>query len=237
MRKIVLLMFAIVLGTSMAMAQVRTITGRVTDEKGDVVPFATVRVENSKEATSADANGAFTLKAKTGDVIVASSAGFTNNQETVGALNTLTVSIKRNGDLTNVVVTTALGVQRQQRSLGYATTKVGTDELTEAKVTNVGSGLAAKVSGLQVDLTNNGVKPDLRIVLRGDRSILGNNEPLLVVDDIQVPITYLATINPDDVDNVTVLKGGSASALYGSAASNGVIIVTTKKRKSGQIAN
>jgi TonB-linked SusC/RagA family outer membrane protein len=235
MRKIVLLFFAMVLCVSMTMAQVRTVTGHVTDDKGDPVPFASVKVLNSKVGTSADATGIFTLKVKTGDVLVISSTGYSSNQITVGAQNNIAVSVtKATNELAGVVVTTALGIQRQQRSLGYATAKINTDQLTEAKVTNLGAGLAAKVSGLEVDLTNNGVKPDLRITLRGDRSILGNNEPLLVVDDIQLPITYLATINPDDVDNVTVLKGGSASALYGSAASNGVIIVTTKKGKNGK---
>jgi TonB-dependent SusC/RagA subfamily outer membrane receptor len=87
---------------------------------------------------------------------------------------------------------------------------------------------------LQINLVNNSVKPDVRITLRGNRSILGNNQALLVVDDIQLPISYIASINPNDIDNVTVLKGGSASALYGSAASNGVIIVTTKKGTKGK---
>jgi len=235
MRKFVLLFLTMVLGVSMTIAQVRALSGRITDDKGDPVPFASVKVQNSKEGTAADASGNFTIKVKAGDVLVVSSTGYSTNQVTVGAQNNITVSVtKVSNELTGVVVTTALGIQRQQRSLGYATAKVNTDELTEAKVTNVGTGLAAKVSGLEVDLTNNGIKPDLRITLRGDRSILGNNEPLLVVDDIQLPITYLATLNPDDVDNITVLKGGSASALYGSAASNGVIIVTTKKGKSGK---
>jgi TonB-linked SusC/RagA family outer membrane protein len=235
MRKIILLLFAMVLGVSMTMAQVHTLTGHVVDDKGNPVPFASVKIKNSKAGTAADANGAFTLSAKTGDILLITSTGYADNQVTVGSQNTINVAVtKVSGELTNVVVTTALGIQRQARSLGYATTKVTSDQLTDAKVTNVGSGLAGKVSGLEVDLTNNGVKPDLRITLRGDRSILGNNEPLLVVDDIQLPITYLATINPDDVDNVTVLKGGSASALYGSAASNGVIIVTTKKGKNGK---
>ena len=102
-------------------------------------------------------------------------------------------------------------------------------ELTQARVVNVATGLAGKVSGLQINLVNNGVKPDVRVTLRGNRSILGNNQALLVFDGIQLPITYLSLFNPDDVANVTVLKGASASALYGSAASNGVLIVTTRK--------
>ena len=234
MRKIVLLLTILVLSSALAIAQTRTITGKVTDEKGDPLGFATVKIKDTKLGTAADANGSFTIKAKTGDVLVVSSTGATEKEVTVGDENTITVVLSVTNNELSTVVVTALGVRRQAKSLGYATAKVTTQELTQAKVTNVGAGLAAKVSGLDVNLTNNGVKPDLRITLRGDRSILGNNQPLLVVDDIQLPISYLNTLNPNDVDNVTVLKGGSASALYGSAASNGVIIVTTKKGTSGK---
>jgi len=129
----------------------------------------------------------------------------------------------------NEVVVTALGIRRQAKELGYSTFTIRSEELTMAKVTNVATGLAAKVSGLQVNLINNSVKADTRITLRGNRSILGNNQALLVVDDVQLPISYISSINPNDVDNVTVLKGASASALYGSDASNGVIIITTLK--------
>ncbi|HMC98577.1 MAG TPA: TonB-dependent receptor plug domain-containing protein, partial [Ferruginibacter sp.] len=106
--------------------------------------------------------------------------------------------------------------------------------MNQAKVTNAATGLAGKVAGLQVNLINNGVKAETKITLRGSRSILGNNAALLVVDEVQLPISYLATINPNDIDNVNVLKGGAASALYGSDASNGVIIVTTKKGVKGK---
>ncbi len=217
-----------------AFAQVHSVTGKAQDESGAPVPYATVTETGTRNATTADGSGNFTLKMRGNGSLTFSATGYSATTATPEGKNVV-VSLKRNAsELTAVVITTALGIQRQARSLGYATAKINADELTEAKVTNVGTGLAAKVSGLEVNLTNNGVKPDLRITLRGDRSILGNNQPLLVVDDIQLPITYLATINPDDVDNITVLKGGSASALYGSAASNGVIIVTTKKGRAGR---
>ena len=139
-----------------------------------------------------------------------------------------TVFNNNNNALSEVVVT-AMGIKRQAREIGYSSARISTEELTQAKVTNVATGLAAKVSGLQVSLVNNGVVPQTRITLRGNRSILGNNQALLVVDDIQLPMNYISTLNPNDVENVTVLKGASASALYGSEASNGVVIVTTKK--------
>ncbi len=133
-----------------------------------------------------------------------------------------------NSTLDDVVVT-AMGIKRPPRVIGYGTATLGNRELTQGKVTNLATGLAAKVSGLQVNLVNSGVKPDTRITLRGNRSILGNNQALLVVDDVELPISYIGSLNPNDVDNVTVLKGAAASALYGSDASNGVIIVTTQK--------
>jgi TonB-linked SusC/RagA family outer membrane protein len=210
-------------------AQTKTTTGRVTDQLGAPVPFATIRVKGSKSGTSADADGNFTIRTKEGDILVVTGTGITAKEVTVPATGAVSIQVAHKETNLSEIVVTALGVQRQSKELGYATAKITSDELTQAKVTNIGTGLAAKVSGLQVNLVNNGVKPDVRITLRGNRSILGNNQALLVVDDIQLPITYLATLNPEDVGNVSVLKGASASALYGSAASNGVIIVTTKR--------
>jgi TonB-linked SusC/RagA family outer membrane protein len=234
MRKCLSLLTVFLLAAALAFGQIRTITGRVIDQQGQAVPFATVKIKGSKAGSSADADGNFTIKAKDGDILVASGTGFAVNETPVAGTGTLTLKISRKENSLSEVVVTALGVQRQAKELGYSTAKISTEELTQAKVTNVGTGLAAKVSGLQVNLINNGVKPDVRITLRGNRSILGNNQALLVVDDIQLPISYLATLNPDDVANVSVLKGASASALYGSAASNGVIIVTTKKGTRGR---
>lgn len=131
------------------------------------------------------------------------------------------------------VVVTALGIKRQARELGYSTTRITWDELNTAKVTNAATGLAGKVAGLDVALINNGVKAETKLLLRGSRSILNNNQALLVVDEVQLPINYLSTINPNDIETVDILKGGAAAALYGSDASNGAIIVTTKRSGRG----
>ncbi|HVX50711.1 MAG TPA: SusC/RagA family TonB-linked outer membrane protein [Chitinophagaceae bacterium] len=235
MKRNVLLLFLGMLFACALHAQTRLVNGRVTEKSGEAVPFATIAVKGIKSSVVAGADGAFSIHAKTGDIIVVTAVGFQDAEATVGSSNEISVILTRTANtLNDVVVTTALGIQRQARELGYSTTKVTGNDLTQAKVTNVATGLAGKVSGLQVSLINNGVKPDVRVTLRGNRSILGNNQALLVVDDIQLPISYLANINPDDVDNVTILKGASASALYGSAASNGVMIVTTKKGTRGR---
>ncbi len=218
-----------------ALSQTRSITGKVSEQNGDPVPYATINVKGTKTTSVAGADGVFKIQAKTGDVLVITAVNFQPGSITLGAETSVNATLARGtNNLTDVIVTTALGIQRQAKSLGYSTTKVSSKDLTAAKVTNIATGLAGKVAGLQVNLVNNGVKPDTRVTLRGNRSILGNNQALLVVDDVILPINYLSSLNPNDVDNVTVLKGASASALYGSAASNGVLIVTTKRGTKGK---
>ena len=231
MRKIVSLLTLLLLFTITAWCQGK-ISGTVRDQNGDIVPFATINVKGTKVSVAADANANFSIPAKSGDVLTISAVGVQTTEVTVGNSSTVSVVMTRTtGNITDVVVTTALGVQRQAKSLGYATTRISSNQLNEAKVTNVASGLSGKVSGLTVNLVNNGVKPDVRVTLRGIRSFLGNNQALLVVDGNILNIRYLSSINPNDIQDVTILKGSSASALYGSDGYNGVIIITTKKGK------
>jgi TonB-linked SusC/RagA family outer membrane protein len=231
MRKFLSLLAVLVLLGPLAFSQTKVITGKVTDQAGQAVPFATIRIKGTKIGTSADVEGYYSIKANPSQTLIISGTGITAKEVPVGSETTLNIAVQHQTTSLSEVVVTSLGIQRQSKELGYATAKVNTSELTQAKVVNVATGLAGKVSGLQINLVNNGVKPDVRITLRGNRSILGNNEPLLVFDGIQLPVTYLTLINPDDVANVTILKGASASALYGSSASNGVMIVTTRKGK------
>ncbi len=229
MTRILSLFVVFMLGGVLAFSQSRTVTGIITDKEGSPVPFATIKVKGSSNATPANDKGVYSINAKDGDILEISSSNFETQKFVIKNGNSsVNIQLRPNVELTGVVVT-ALGIKRQAKELGYATTKINANELNQAKVTNIATGLAAKVSGLQINLVNNSVKPDVRITLRGNRSILGNNQALLVVDDVQLPISYIGSLNPNDVDNVTVLKGASASALYGSDASNGVIVVTTKK--------
>ncbi len=231
MRKIVSLLTLLLLFAVESWSQGK-ISGTVRDQNGDIIPFATINVKGTKVSVAADANANFSIPAKSGDVLVISAVGVQTTEVTVGSSATVAIVMTRTtGNITDVVVTTALGVQRQAKSLGYATTRISSNQLNEAKVTNVASGLSGKVSGLTVNLVNNGVKPDVRVTLRGIRSFLGNNQALLVVDGNILNIRYLPSINPNDIQDVTILKGSSASALYGSDGYNGVLIVTTKKGK------
>ena len=235
MRRFLALFIMLMLCGGLAFAQNRVVSGKVTNTDGSPVAFATIKVRGTPTGLAADANGVYSIKVKDGDVLEISGTGYETQRVAIRSNTSVAdVQLKASAGNLNEVVVTALGIKRQAKELGYATTTIKTEELTQAKVTNIATGLAAKVSGLQINLVNNGVRADTRVTLRGNRSILGNNQALLVVDDVQLPISYIGTLNPNDVDNVTVLKGASASALYGSDASNGVIIVTTKKGVKGK---
>jgi TonB-dependent SusC/RagA subfamily outer membrane receptor len=131
--------------------------------------------------------------------------------------------------LSEVVIVTALGQTRQAKELGYSVSRVSATELTRAMPVNLQNGLTGKVSGLNVQSTNNGVFGDTRITLRGIRSLTGNNQPMLILDGVPIGLSYLSSINPADILNVTILKGASSTAIYGPDGVNGALVVTTKK--------
>jgi TonB-linked SusC/RagA family outer membrane protein len=233
MQKLLLLLSIWLGGLVMANAQTRHVTGKITDNAGAAVPYATIQIKGTKVTSVADAEGNFTIKASPGDILVITSSGVTSKETTVpvsGALGNIVVT-RTSQNLSEVVVTTALGIKRQARELGYATTQIKTAELNQAAVVNPATGLAAKVAGVDVRLADNGVNPQVKVTFRGSRSIEGNNAALIVVDGIPVDQQYLANINPNEIDDITILKGSNAAALYGMAASNGVMVITTKKGK------
>jgi len=204
MRKIVSLLTLMLFISIVTWAQSK-ISGTVRDQNGDPVPFATVSVKGTNVSVIADANANYAISAKSGDVLSISAVGLQTAEVTVANSANINVAMTRtSASISDVVVTTALGVQRQAKSLGYATTKVTGSQLNQAKVTNIASGLSGKVSGLTVNLVNNGVKPEVRVTLRGVRSFLGNNQALLVVDGNILNIRYLASINPNDVEDINV---------------------------------
>jgi len=185
-----------------------------------------------KGASPIDLSRTTIIEATQGNRIIKNSNAENNFTVSSNKLKDTTAPTKAfNSSTLNEIVVTAMGIKKSAREIPYSTATLKGDDVNLAKGTNIATGMAGKVAGMQVNLSSNGVKANTRITLRGDRSISGNNQALLVVDDIQLPISFLGSINPNDVDNVTVLKGGAASALYGSDASNGVIIVTTKKGK------
>lgn len=233
------------------------VSGTVRDSKGNALPGVTVQVKGTSRGTQTSGDGSYHLDAKSGDVLVFSSVGFAPKEVAVGNSATVNVTLDDNVRGLNELVVTALGIQRKAKELTYSTQSVKNEDLTTVKETNVVNSLSGKISGLQVNRSASGVAGSARVVLRGQKSIR-ENQPLYVVDG--VPIAnftsaqptdlwgqssgassggrdggdILSTINPDDIESVNVLKGASASALYGSQAANGVIMITTKKGKAGQ---
>lgn len=214
-------------------AQNRTVTGTVTD-KGDGLPIpgVSVKVKGTSSGTQTNASGKFSLSVSPGAVLTFSFIGYNAQDVAVGTKNTVDVVLASANSQLNEVVVTALGIQRQAISVGYSTAKVSGKEITQAKPISVVNGLTGKVSGLQVTTTNNGLFAPTRVTLRGNRSLLGNNQPLYVVDGA-IFYSDISTLNPEDILDINTLKGSSASAVYGSDASNGVIVITTKHGTKG----
>lgn len=234
MRKLLTMFSLLLLSTTLVLAQQRQITGKITDKNGQPVGGATIQIKGTNSGTSAGPDGSFTLNAKTGDVLEVSAVNFGSISVRVpsgSTVGTLALDMKEN--VMDEVVVTAGGLIRKKREEGYNATRVTAQQLTQAKPTNIAAGLSGKVAGLQVNAINGGVNPTVRLVLRGNRSLLGNNNALLVVDNVIVPNELLGNLNPEDIEDINVLNGAGAAALYGSDASNGAIIITTKKGKAG----
>ena len=236
MRKFLSLLPLLVLISALALGQARTITGKITNDKGDPVPFATIGVKGTKTTAVADANGVFTIQASQGQVLQVSSAGTAMKEVTVGTSDMVTVSVGTTSQMEEVVVT-AQGIKRKPKEIGYAVAKVSSDEIMVGRSPQLAQALSGKVSGLAVFNTNNSVDPQVKITLRGFRSITGNNDALIVLDGTpQAPgsQTILSLLNPNDIESITVLKGGQAGTLYGSAGVNGALVITTKRGNKGK---
>jgi TonB-linked SusC/RagA family outer membrane protein len=252
--RFLLVLLILLLGNTLLLAQGRrTITGVVTDNNGSPVPAATVTVEGTTTSSVTDDAGRFSIVVeKANAVLVFSSVSFGTKSVPVGSSNTLNVTLEQSAtDLGEVVITTALGIKRQAKSLGYAVQELKGGTLADAKETNLANALTGKVAGLQVVRSSNGAGGSSKIVLRGNNSLTGDNQPLIVVDGIPIDNftgttengywsagfdrgNGLGDISADDIESMTVLKGPSAAALYGSRAGNGVILVTTKSGRKTQ---
>ncbi len=233
MRKLLLLLAVGIFYCALSFGQAKPITGKVVDSKGNPIPFVTVTLKGTGTGTSADANGNFSIAAKQGDVLVISGTEVSTKEVTLGDRTNLTVSMDRSERVLDEVIVTAGGLRTKRKEVGTATTTIRSEDLVAGKSVNVAGGLQGKVAGLQINATGGGVNPNYRLILRGQRSLTGNNQALVVLDNVIVPNEVLGNLNPEDVENVTVLNGGGAAALYGSQASNGAIIVTTKKGRRG----
>ncbi len=238
-----------------SMAQNREITGRIVGSDNTPIPGATVTVKETSTSVAASSDGNFSVSAPARQVTLSiSSINFKTQEVKVGASeNNVVVTMSENAAQLGEVVVTALGIQRQAKTLVYATQTVKPAELTEARdPNNVLNSLQGKVANATITQGSGGPGSGARIVLRGNRSIQGTNNALIVVDGVPINNTTNGTagsdfgsiqgsdgasnINPDDIESVTVLRGASAAALYGSQAGNGVIVITTKKGTKDRIS-
>ncbi|MFN8291035.1 MAG: SusC/RagA family TonB-linked outer membrane protein [Chitinophagaceae bacterium] len=229
-----MLLFTSLMLSALVFAQNRTITGTVTDDKGEAVPGASVKNKNTTTLVFADNNGRFRVQAKTGDVLEITGSTIEQAEFRVGTEDNITITVKNKVTIGVEVVVTALNQSRQPKELGYAVSKIKTAELTQARAVNLQSGLIGKVSGLNITTTNNSVFENTKINFRGIRSLTGNNQPMLVIDGVPTPLNLLSSLNPNDVQDVNLLKGASASAIYGPDGVNGVIVVRTKRGTKGK---
>ena len=245
----------IALFTSNVMAQ-QTVSGTVTTADGPL-PGATIVVKGTNTGTTTDFDGNFSIEASAGDVLVASFVGYATQESIVDSSSQIDFVLQEDQLLDEVVIT-ALGISREKKSLGYAVTEVAGDNVNTIKDNNLASSLTGKVAGLQVSAAGS-LGSGSRITIRGNNSLAGNSQALIVVDGMPInaslPLSNdggqreagsnneggqvsfepsiagggISDINPDDVETISVLKGPAASALYGSRAGNGVILITTKK--------
>ena len=223
-------------------AYAQQISGTVSDENGVPLPGATVLVDGTSIGVSTDFDGNYSIDASQGDTLVYSFVGYTSQSVVVGTSASVNVSLEPDNALDEVVVT-ALGIKRNTKALGYSVTEVDGDEMSSNPSTNAINALQGKVAGVNITGSAMGAKGSSRVVIRGSSSLGGNDQPLYVVDGITINNSNLgaagmwggtdfgdgvSSINPDEIQSVSVLKGGAAAALYGSRAANGVIIITTK---------
>ncbi len=255
--RLILWTFLLFLISDLANAQTRSINGKVLDETNQPLPGVSISIKGTNTGTVTDISGNYTLNINNADaILVFSYIGYVTREIPVGDQNIINVSMKVNTKQLEEIVVTALGIAKEKVDLGYAVQTVSSKGLTEAEDPNLINNLSGKVAGVYITNGGAGVGSTSRIVIRGENSFSGTNQPLFVVDGVPINNeTYFndaiensssqgtwaevdwgngaAEINPNDIADVTVLKGSTAAALYGSRAANGAVVLTTKKGGEG----
>jgi TonB-linked SusC/RagA family outer membrane protein len=223
------------------------IKGRVTTADGVALSNVTVQVKGTTRGTTTNANGEFMIDVNRGETLVITYVGYLSQEVAVGNSQNLSILLAVDpGQISESVVVTALGIKKESRRLGYSVTKVSGDEFTQSREINIGNALTGRVAGLNSSGPLTGPGGSSRVLIRGINSLTGDNQPLYVINGVPMNNSNLGnagmwggadlgegltSINPDDVEEITVLKGGAAAALYGQIAKNGVILITTKSGK------
>ncbi|PZX19229.1 TonB-linked SusC/RagA family outer membrane protein [Breznakibacter xylanolyticus] len=223
----------------------RKVSGTVSDAQGPIPGITLVEKENPSNGTISDMNGRFSLNIPAGSTLIVRAIGYKNQEIVISdTQEILNIVLEEDNMVLDDVVVTALGIKRERKALGYGLEEVAGEALTKAGESNVINSMAGRVAGLVVSQTAGGPSGSTRVILRGSTEMTGNNQPLYVIDGVPLDNTNygsagtnggydlgdgVSSINPDDIENMSVLKGPAASALYGSRASHGVILITTKK--------
>ena len=223
------------------------LAGTITNAQGSPLQGVSVTLKGTNIGTTTDAEGKFTITVPPKGVLVISSIGFTSQEVPLNGQATLTIQLQEDRQAFDAVVVTALGIRREKKSLTYAVTEVGGEDLTKAREVNLGNALTGRVAGVNATSTATGPSGSSRVIIRGNGSLNGENQPLYVVNGIPINNSNqgsagtfggidrgdgLLSINPDDIETMSILKGGTAAALYGSRAANGVILITTKSGRA-----
>jgi TonB-linked SusC/RagA family outer membrane protein len=229
-----------------------TVTGKVTDNSGAPLTGVSVMIKGSGNGTVTNIEGRYTLTAPTeNSTLVFSYMGFVTQEVAVNGRKTIDVKLLESQNSLNEVVVTALGISRQRKALAYSVTEVKGEEFTQARENNLANALTGKVAGVNATGLSTGPGGSSRVLIRGNGSLSGGNQPLYVVNGMPIDNSVpggsastnagggnvdrgdgIAGINPDDIESISVLKGGTAAALYGARAANGVILITTKKGRA-----
>lgn len=254
MKRLSALLVLLMLVVSFAQAQSRQVTGTVTgSDDGKPLPGVSIQVKGTSTGGTTDIDGKYSINVPAdANTLVFSFVGFKPQEVTIGDRSIIDVILESESQKMEEVVVTALGITREKKALGYSVQDVKGDELTQSRQSNVLNSLSGRVAGVQVTTSSGNLGGSSRILVRGVKSVSANNQPLFVVDGIPIDnsdfnstdaargaggIDYgnmAQDINPDDIANVSILKGASATALYGSRAANGVILITTKSGKASK---
>jgi len=225
------------------------VKGKVSDELGQPLTGVSIIVKGTGKGASSNEKGEFIVSSPENATLVFSYIGYLSQEIEVNSRRLLHVVLTAEAESLGEVVVTALGINREKKSLSYAVTQIGGDQVTKAREINLGNALTGRVAGLNATGTATGPGGSSRIVIRGNGSLNGDNQPLIVVNGIPIDNSNqgsagsyggmdrgngLSSLNPDDIESISVLKGGTAAALYGSRAANGVILITTKSGKGQQ---
>lgn len=243
----------LLLSYGLSVAQDSVVSGKVlSSEDGNPIPGVNVIVKGTSSGTTTDLDGNFKISVAENTVLIFSFIGYADQEVTVGSQTTINISLDEDVTKLSEVVVTAFGVVRDKKSLGYSVSTVSSEDIATVKESNFINSLNGRVAGVQITQSTSGPAGGSRVIIRGNSSLTGNNQPLYIVDGIPIDNsgfgsanddgtaeyrrddygTGISDINPDDIESVSVLKGPNAAALYGSRAANGVILITTKKGTS-----